>query len=103
MLIRTAILILVSVGGLLVSACNPSNENTYAADPQTVVIYADLEINSGAPRLGVTCRFPSVPVLRVWGDGLAFLRISDRTRATTDKLYKGILSSQQVGDLLFIS
>jgi hypothetical protein len=100
MLIRTAILILASVVGLLASACNPSDKNTYAADPQTVVIYADLEINSGAPRLGVTCRFPSVPVLRVWGDGLAFLRIPDRTGATADKLYKGILSSQQVGDLL---
>ena len=100
MAMRTAILILILVSGLLVSACNPSNANTYATDPQAVVIYADLEINSGAPRLGVTCRFPSVPVLRVWGDGLAFLRIPDRTGATADKLYKGILSSQQVGDLL---
>ncbi len=100
MLMRTAILILTLVGGLLVSACNPSNKNTYATDPQTIVIYADLEINSGAPRLGVTCRFPSVPVLRVWGDGLTFVRIPDRSGTTVDKSYKGILSPQQVGDLL---
>ena len=100
---RVAILVLVTTFGLVTSSCAPStlnNANIYASDPQTVVIYADLEMNSGAPRSGVTCRFPSVPVLRVGGDGLTFVRILDRTGTTDDKLYKGILSSQQVGELL---
>jgi len=67
--------------------------------PNTVVILADLEINSGAPLKGQTCRYPSVPILRVWGDGLVFLYDFD-FQSQPSSLYKGRLSEPELNELI---
>jgi hypothetical protein len=96
---RRLTLIVIALGWVI-AACNPGDANAYDTDPQTVVIYADLEINNGAPYEGQICRFSSVPVLRIWGDGLAFLRMAYIEPGTSDQRYEGTLTAQEVEELV---
>ena len=49
----------------------------YDNNPENVVIYADIRSYPGAPPPGQECLGKFFPRLRIWGDGLVFLDISD--------------------------
>jgi hypothetical protein len=84
----------------VLSACSTITPPVATPEPLAVVIYADLEINAGAPRLGQTCLSPTYPALRVWGDGLTFVSITDRVGSAAAQRFSGNLSKQQIDDLL---
>jgi hypothetical protein len=86
--------------GSVAPACSPNSDYTYVADARSVVISADFEVSMIPALEGETCRFPSVPVLKVWGDGLAFVRAPDRLGFPSDERYRGVLTPQQLDDLL---
>lgn len=93
-------IVLIVIGTIAVSLIwPPMIDNSFDNSPTTVVIRADLEINSGAPREGETCQYPSVPVLRIWDDGIVFLYDFDFQSQSTS-LYKGKLSKQQLTEVI---
>ena len=75
------------------------NKNlAYDLHPNINILYVDSQINSGPPRLGEICRFPTVPILRIWGDGLTFL--DNSFYEDPAPLYAGHLSPGQIQTVL---
>jgi hypothetical protein len=97
---RTAVTTALIVSAVATSACTTVRPPSATPEPPSVVIYANLEINSGAPRPGQACLTPTYPSLRVWGDGLAFVSIADSIGSASAQRFSGNLSQQQVDDLL---
>ena len=56
--------------------------------------------DNGGPRNGLVCLYSSMPVLRVWGDGLAFVRPFGASDKPFAERYTGNLTAEQVADLL---
>lgn len=96
-LLVTVLLVIGSIAALVI--WSPLVDYGFNNSPNSVVIRADLEINSGAPLKGQICQYPSVPVLRVWGDGLVFIDDFDLQSQSTS-LYKGRLSEQEIEELI---
>ena len=95
---RNSIIAFLSLLALALAACTSAPDLAYDNRPDVVVIYADLRAE-GPPRLDVTCRFESVPILRIWGDGLVFLDASG-PRQNDPPLWSGKLTSEQLSDSL---
>lgn len=71
----------------------------YEASPEQVIMDADVQPHPGPPEPGTTCRYDSVPMLRIWGDGLVFLDIL-QYGVTGPTLWSGRLSNGQIHALL---
>jgi hypothetical protein len=95
---RNSIIAFLALLALALAACTSATDLTYDNRSDVVVIYADLRAE-GPPRLGVTCRFESIPTLRIWGDGLIFLDASG-TRQNDSRFWSGKLTPDQLNDTL---
>jgi hypothetical protein len=74
------------------TAYNPS------ADQE--VVSSSFIYSGGAPEPGEICSYPNVPVVRVWGDGLAYYRETIPTSPSGLKSYWGRLSSGEIGGMI---
>lgn len=86
-----------SITGCLLAVRKP--DLTYNTSPDHVILYADIQPFPGPLPPGTSCRYDSVPRLRIWGDGLVFLDDSQYASLGT-VLWSGKLSVEQVQALL---
>jgi hypothetical protein len=77
----------------------PTTEIRYDPQPNALVIYADIQPLPGAPPQGMKCLYETVPRLRVWGDGLVFLDVSEYGKKDPP-LWTGQFSQSQMVDTL---
>jgi hypothetical protein len=86
-----------SMTGCLLAVREP--DLTYNTSRDHVILYADVQpIPGGLPR-GTTCRYDSIPRLRIWGDGLVFLDVS-QFGVPGSVLWSGVLPAEQIQALL---
>src|SRR5579859_1268686 len=74
-------------------------DTSYDLSPGMVVLYADIQPIAGAPLEGMKCLYETVPRLRIWGDGLVFLDVS-QYGSSDPPLWTGHLSPAQIQDVL---
>ena len=81
---------------LATTSSTPKELDDFYANPEIAVIYANIQPRPGGPR--ENCPNIPIPVLSVWGDGLAFINNSMYDRNATN--YVGVLTSDQIKDQL---
>ncbi len=88
--------LILAVLGLVVywatTAYNPSQDQ--------VIVRSGFVYLGGAPEPGEICKYPDVPVVRVWGDGLAYYRETIPTSPSGLKSYWGRLSSAEIRGMI---
>lgn len=74
---------------------------SYDPAPGIVIIDADFQPGiAGVPyHQGITCRYETIPRLRIWGDGLVFLEVSEYGKSGPP-LWTGHLNPPQIQDVL---
>jgi hypothetical protein len=86
-----------------VTVQHPIGDFGYDSTPDTVVISADYQPGVEGIAFQMTCRYETVPMLRIWGDGLVFLDTSANDHNAAP-LWTGRLTSAQMQDvLIFLS
>jgi hypothetical protein len=83
----------------VMTGCAPQPDLSYESRPDQIILYADIQPIAGAPPPNTTCRYLFVPRLRIWGDGVVFLDISE-SGLTAPSLWSGTLTSEQIKDVL---
>jgi hypothetical protein len=83
----------------VVTGCAAQPDLSYESRPDQVILYADIQPIAGAPPPNTTCRYLFVPRLRIWGDGLVFLDVSE-SGLTDPPLWSGQLTPEQIKDVL---
>jgi hypothetical protein len=87
------IFVLVGLGGYWgVTAYNPS--------PDQEVVRVDYAYLGGLPEPDETCKYPDVPEIRVWGDGLAYYREAVANTPNEPESYWGRLSPTEMQDVI---
>ena len=87
-------LIICAVAILTTTSSTPTETYEFDANPETVVIFADLQPRPGPPR--ENCLHNLIPVLRIWGDGLTYINNAIYDPTATN--YIGVLSPVQIKD-----
>jgi hypothetical protein len=83
----------------ILAACSTVIDLTYDNQPDKIILYADVNPQAGGPRYGMTCRYNTLPRLRIWGDGFIFLDISTYG-STEPALWSGKVSTEQITAVL---
>jgi hypothetical protein len=83
------------------STYTPSSTTNLTFDPaaNNIVVFADFRNFAEPPREHEVCQFDSIPLLRIWGDGLTFLDLG-YTPDDIPNRWEGCLDPNQLQDLL---
>jgi len=73
---------------------------TYNVSTDQEIVSSGISYLGGAPEEGMICKYPDVPEIRVWGDGLAYYREILHTTLSGPKSHWGRLSSAEIQEMI---
>lgn len=84
------------------STHTPNSKTNLSFDPvaNKVVVFADYRNFAEPPHQHEVCQFDTIPLLRIWGDGLTFLDLG-YTPDDIPNRWEGYLDPNQLQDLLY--